>query len=264
MQVNWKLNSIQDPFDRYSRQLKLLGKDGQEKLKKSTVFIGGIGGLGGTAAVYLAAAGVGKLIIAHEGVIVLPDLNRQILMDNEKLGEERISCAIESLKRINPEVEVEGYAERIEFHKAKPWVEKSDIVIDARYDFPERYDLNRLSVACGKPMVEAAMYGFELSLMTVIPGETACLACIYPEQKQDWEPLGFPVLGATSGVAGCLAAIEVIKLITGIAPPFINKLYRLNTLTLEPYTVSLKRNSECTHCKGVERREKEHEYRAAT
>lgn len=264
MQINRKRRKVQDPFNRYSRQLALLGKEGQQKLKEATVFIGGIGGLGGTAAVYLAAAGIGKLIIAHEGVIALPDLNRQILMETEKLGEERIACAIESLKRINPEVKVEGYAEKIEFKKARPWIEKSDLIIDARYDFPERYELNRLSVACGKPMVEAAMYGFEISLMTVIPGETPCLACIYPEQEQEWEPLGFPVLGATSGIAGCLAAIEAIKLLTGIASPSINKMYRLNTLSLEPYKVSIKRNPECNHCKGVERGMSEHEYQRAT
>lgn len=88
-----------DSYDRYSRQLKLLGTEGQQRLKNAAVFIAGIGGLGGTAAIYLAAAGIGKLIIAHEGNIVLPDLNRQILMDSKKIGEERVLCAVESLKK---------------------------------------------------------------------------------------------------------------------------------------------------------------------
>ncbi|WP_258535714.1 HesA/MoeB/ThiF family protein [Bacillus sp. 03113] len=247
---------IMDAQNRYSRQLKLLGEEGQQKLKNATVLIAGIGGLGGTTAIYLAAAGIGKLIIAHEGKIVPPDLNRQILMDSQKIGEDRIPCAIESLKRINPEVVVEAYPERISYQASYPWVEKSDIVVDARYDFPERYELNHLCVDIGKPMVEAAMSGFEISLTTVKPGETACLACIFPDREKSWEPLGFPVLGATSGIAGCLAAIEVIKALTGIGEPYYNKLYRFDSLHFTSSTFALKRNPSCSHCsdkRGVEK-----------
>lgn len=133
-------------LERYARQLKLLGEGGQKALKEATVMIAGIGGLGGTAALYLAAAGIGKLILAHEGNIVPPDLNRQILMDSDQLGMERMSTAIQQLKRLNPNVEMEGFNSKIEYNIAKPWVEQADIVIDARYDFPERYALNRLCV----------------------------------------------------------------------------------------------------------------------
>ncbi|MGP7816679.1 HesA/MoeB/ThiF family protein [Niallia sp. 01092] len=238
----------QDVSNRYSRQLKLLGKEGQQKLKNTTVFIAGIGGLGGTTAIYLAAAGVGKLIIAHEGNIVLPDLNRQILMDSEKLGTERIPCAIESLKRINPEVEIEAYSHKITYESSYSLVEAADVVVDARYDPPERYALNQLCVDIGKPMVEAAMSGFEISLTTIKPNETACLACIFPERDKSWEPLGFPVLGATSGIAGCLAAIEVTKIVTGIGEPYYNKLFRLDSLQFQSSIFSLKRNPSCKHC----------------
>ena len=233
---------------RYSRQLKLLGTDGQQKLKESTVFIAGVGGLGGTAAVYLAAAGIGKLIIAHEGVIALPDLNRQILMDSNRIGEVRISSAVEQLTRINPGVKIEAYAEKIEYDKARPWVAKADVVIDARYDFPERYTLNKICVDQKKVIVEAAMSGFELSLTTIKPGETACLSCMFPMQDEQWEPLGFPVLGATSGIAGCLAAIEAMKVLTGIGVPYYNKLFRFDTLQFHSHTFGLKRNPYCSHC----------------
>ncbi|WP_445490739.1 HesA/MoeB/ThiF family protein [Niallia sp. 03133] len=237
-----------DVYYRYSRQLKLLGKEGQQKLKNATVFIAGIGGLGGTTAIYLAAAGIGKLIIAHEGNIVLPDLNRQILMDSEKIGSERIPCAIESLKRINPNVEVEAYPRKITYQSSYPLVEAADVVVDARYDFPERYALNQLCVDIGKPMVESAMSGFEISLTTIKPNETACLACIFPERDKNWEPLGFPVLGATSGIAGCLAAIEVAKIVTGIGEPYYNKLFRFDSLRFHSNVFSLKRNPTCKHC----------------
>lgn len=233
---------------RFSRQLQLIGVEGQQKLKEATVFIAGIGGLGGTAATYLTAAGIGKLIIAHEGVITLPDLNRQILMDSNKIGQERISSAIEQLKRINPNVEIEAYAEKIEYEKASPLIARSDIVVDARYDFPERYTLNKICVDQKKVMVEAAMNSFEISLTTIKPHETACLACIYPNRDEKWEPFGFPVLGATSGVAGCLAAIEVIKVLTGIGVPYYNKLFRFDTLHFHSHTFYLKHDPFCIHC----------------
>ncbi|WP_410769538.1 HesA/MoeB/ThiF family protein [Fontibacillus sp. BL9] len=238
--------------ERFARQLGLLGEDGQRKLRQATVMIAGIGGLGGTAAVYLAAAGVGRLILAHEGVIQLPDLNRQILMDSSRIGEPRMETAMEQLRRINPDVVMEGYPMKIEYGAAKPWVEAADIVIDARYDFPERYELNRLCVDCGKPMVEAAMYGFELSLTTIVPGETPCLACIYPNDSPEWEPFGFPVLGATSGIAGCLAAMEAIKWITGIDKPSLGVMHRMNTLNMQSFRFNLKRRPGCACC-GKER-----------
>ncbi|AIQ65218.1 protein hesA [Paenibacillus stellifer] len=235
-------------MERYARQLKLLGEDGQKALKEATVMIAGIGGLGGTAAIYLAAAGIGRLILTHEGKILLPDLNRQILMDSDHLGEERMSTAIRHLQRLNPEVEIEGYNAKIEGGNAKPWVEKADIVIDARYDFPERYELNRVCVEAGKPMVEAAMYGYEISLTTMVPGETPCLECLYPGNQPQWEPFGFPVLGATSGIAGCLAALEAVKWITRVGTTYTGIMHRFNSLDFTTYSVRLTRNPNCACC----------------
>ena len=235
-------------MNRYARQLDLLGEEGQKKLKDSTVFVAGIGGLGGTAALYLAAAGIGKLILAHEGEIVLPDLNRQILMEEKKVGEERLACAAESIHRLNHEVEIVSYPARITFEEAKRWIEPADVVIDARYDFPERYALNQACIHMGKPMVEAAMYGFEISLTTIVPGKTPCLSCMYPERDESWKPVGFPVLGAVSGMAGCMAAMEAIKWITGIGVPFTNRLLRINSLTMEQYSISLEGMPSCPAC----------------
>lgn len=240
-------------FGRYARQLKLIGEAGQRKLKEAVVMVAGIGGLGGTAALYLAAAGVGKLILAHEGNIAEPDLNRQILMDAERVGQMRILCAVESLKRIAPHVEIEAYPERITLERAGPWVEAADIVIDARYDFPERYALNRLCREAGKPMVEAAMYGFEVSLTVVVPGETPCLECLYPVRDTGWEPLGFPVLGATSGLAGCMAALEAVKYVTGVGELTVGRLVRLDTLGVSSVSVSLNGFPLCPAC--AERRD---------
>ncbi|WP_342434908.1 HesA/MoeB/ThiF family protein [Paenibacillus sp. FSL H7-0442] len=233
---------------RYGRQLKLLGVEGQNRLKQATVMVAGIGGLGGTAAMYLAAAGVGKLILAHEGIIHLPDMNRQVLMDSGRIGEERMETALQHLHRINPETELEGHAHRITEESSGSWVEAADIVIDARYDFPERYALNRLCVRHGRPMIEAAMYAYEVSLMTIDPGRTACLECLYPEGGQPWEPLGFPVLGATSGLIGCMAALEAVKWITDAGNLFTDRMYRMNVLDMSSCTIAVKRNPRCPCC----------------
>lgn len=235
------------PGSRYARQLKLLGEEGQHALRKACVFVAGVGGLGGTAALYLAAAGIGKLILAHEGVVAAPDLNRQILMDTEHLGEKRIETAVLRLRMLNPEVEIVGYNSRID-DTARPWVEAADMVIDARYDFPERYALNRLCVEAGKPMIEAAMYGFEVSLTTILPGLTPCLECIYPDRGAEWEPLGFPVLGATSGIAGCLAALEAVKWITRVGTAYAGIMHRFSTIDFACYSVHLTRNPNCACC----------------
>lgn len=238
-----------EDMGRYSRQLRLIGEEGQKKLKNSTVFVAGIGGLGGTAALYLAAAGIGKLILAHEGIIKPPDLNRQILMDADRIGETRIPCAVESLKRINPEIEIEAYPERITVDRALQWALESDMVIDARYDFPERYALNQVCRQAGVPMVEAAMYGFEISLTVVLPGETPCLECLYPVRDAGWEPLGFPVLGATSGMAGCMAALEAVKWITGVGEVTAGRMVRMDTLNLTSIQVALDDIPLCPECR---------------
>lgn len=240
--------TFQEDMGRFARQLKLVGEEGQKLLEKSTVFVAGIGGLGGTAALYLAAAGVGKLILAHEGIIKPPDLNRQILMDASRIGETRIPCAVESIKKINPHVEIEAYPERITVERAMEWAAKSDIVIDARYDFPERYALNQACRTVGVPMVEAAMYAFEISLSVFVPGQTPCLECLYPEKDSSWEPLGFPVLGATSGMAGCMAAMEAVKWITGVGKATVGEMVRINSLDLSSIRINLEDIPLCPAC----------------
>lgn len=145
-------------------------------------------------------------------------------------------------------MKIEAYPQRIHYETSYPLVSATDIVVDARYDFPERYALNKLCVDIGKPMVEAAMSGFEISITTIKPNETACLACIFPERDKKWEPFGFPVLGATSGIAGCMAALEVIKFLTGLGEPYYNKLYHFDSLHFQSAAFSLKRNPFCKHC----------------
>lgn len=238
-------------LERYRRQLSLegFGPEGQERLKNSAALVAGVGGLGGTVALYLAAAGIGRLSLVHQGVLDLPDLNRQILMSPERIGESRVRCAEERLREFNPEVEIDILDGRVCGENVIDLVGRADIVVSCRYNFEEREILNRACVALRKPMVEAAMNGLESYLTLIIPGDTPCLRCLYPEFP-DWDPMGFPVLGAVSGTLGCLAAVEAIKVLTGIGAPLLGRLlyFDLSDMTFRKFRVTRRR--ECPVCGG--------------
>jgi molybdopterin-synthase adenylyltransferase len=209
------------PAETYARQLTLpgFGTAAQRRLASSTVLIAGIGGLGGATATYLAAAGVGRLVLFHPGPLERPDLNRQTLMHPSWLGQPRIDCAADTLRRHYPDVSVVPIAEPVTAGGTTPYLMQAEVAVDARPNFPERLLLNRLCVEVGVPLVEAAMNGAEGQVSVVRPGGAACLACRCGDGDPAWEPLGFPVLGAVAGMVGCLAAVEAIKLVTGWGEP---------------------------------------------
>ncbi len=241
-------------FQRYQRQLMLsgFGIKEQEKLKRSTALVAGVGGLGGTAALYLAVAGIGKLILLHDGPLELPDLNRQILMKDSWVGKDRVFCAQNTLHEINPEVEVQAINDKVRKESISDHVEEADIVLDCRHNFSERFLLNEASVLQKKPMVEAAMEGMEAYLTTLYPGRTPCLACLYPEGRPEWDYLGFPVLGGVSGALGALAAIEAIKVLTGFGEPLYSKKLAFDAEVMEFKKFNLVRSASCPVCKTTE------------
>lgn len=200
-----------------------VGESGQCKLKAASVLVSRVGGVGGVAAYQLAAAGVGRLILAHAGNVKPADLNRQLLMTHDALATARVECAARRLRELNPRVEVATVPENVCAANAERLVGMADVVVDAAPLFAERYALNAAAVRQGKPLVEAAMYELSAQVTTVLPGRTACLACRVPDPPPDWKRR-FPVFGAVSGVAGCVAAVEVIKLITGIGEPLADRL----------------------------------------
>jgi molybdopterin/thiamine biosynthesis adenylyltransferase len=236
--------------ERYKRQLMLGGFtiDHQQYLKDSTALIAGIGGLGGTAAVYLAAAGIGKLIFAHYGNLTLSNMNRQILMRHDWIGKSRVIQAMESIQDINPDVDVEIYDERITENNAGKLLDGVSIALSARPNFYERRILNKACVTGDIPMVEAAMNGMEGYLFNIIPGITPCFNCLYPEDNPEWEELGFPVLGAVSGMLGCIMAIEAIKILTGYGKPLLSKMLVFNTVDIEFKKLNIHRDKECSAC----------------
>jgi molybdopterin/thiamine biosynthesis adenylyltransferase len=188
------MNFTPAELERYSRQIQLpgFGEEGQKRLKDSTAVVTGVGGLGGTVALYLAVAGVGKIILVRGGDLRLDDLNRQILMTNSWVGQPRVYKAKETLLNINPEIEIEAVNEFVTEENIDALVQQADIAFDCAFDFKERNFLNTACVRWGVPMVEAAMSGMDAYLTTIIPGETPCLSCIFPE-KPEWDRWGFGV-----------------------------------------------------------------------
>lgn len=228
------LNLTPTELERYRRQIMLpgFGKEAQQRLKESTVLVTGVGGLGGTAALYLAVAGVGRLILVRGGNLRLDDMNRQILMTQDWVNQPRVFKAKETLEAINPDVEVDAICEYITPQNVNPLVRAADVALDCAHNFVERELLNTACVRWNTPMVEAAMNDMEAYLTTIVPGQTPCLSCIFPE-KPDWDRRGFGVLGAVSGTLACLTALEAIKLITGVGEPLLSQLLTMDLSRLE-------------------------------
>jgi molybdopterin/thiamine biosynthesis adenylyltransferase len=233
----------------YEWQLSVpgFGEAGQEKLRASTALISRCGGLGGPLAYHLAGAGFGRLIIAHGGNLKPDDLNRQILMTHDWIGKPRIDSIVRRLREYSPLVEVEGVGANISEANAAELVGRADIVFDCAPLFEERFLMNRECVRQGKPMVEAAMFGLEGQVTTIIPGVTPCLRCLYPEQPPAWKRK-FPVLGAVSAMAGAVAAMEGIKVLTGLGTPLAGVLLYYDAASMMFQRIPLQRRPDCDVC----------------
>lgn len=242
-----------DDMERYKRQLMLNGFSAahQEILGRSTVLVAGIGGLGGTAALYLAAAGIGRLVLVHRGDLTLSNMNRQILMREDWIGRPRVIMAQKRIHEVNSEVVVEIHDKSFTEKAAALFMRDADIALSARPNFRERRHLNAACVARGIPMVEAAMNGMEAYLFNIIPGSTPCLNCVFPADNPEWQELGFPVLGAVSGTLGCLMAIEAIKLLTGFGKPLSSSMLTFNLMDMHFTTLNIHRDKGCPVCGTV-------------
>jgi molybdopterin-synthase adenylyltransferase len=238
----------------YEWQMRIPGVavEGQQKLKGASVLISRIGGVGGIVAYELAAAGIGRLILAHAGNVRASDLNRQLLMTHQSLGHSRIDSARRRLLDLNPRLEIVGLTENISQSNAASSVAMADIVVCCAPLFEERLALNAACVAQGKPMVDPAMYELTGQVTTIIPGRTACLACRVPEVPESWKR-EFPVFGAVAGTVGCLAAMEAIKLILGIGEPLCDRMLTFDLRDVRIRTLNLHRRPDCHVCGGQAR-----------
>jgi len=237
-------------LERYDRQIRIegFGVEGQQRLKKSKVIIAGMGGLGCPAAIYLVAAGVGKLIIIDKEKVELSNLNRQILHWDHDIGKYKVDSAIEKLSQLNPDIQIEGLKTEITEQNVHSLIKEADVVVDGMDNFKTRFLLNEACIRLGKPFVHAAVYGLTGELMTIIPGKGPCYQCYLSTEPPEIKP--FPVLGATPGVLACLEAMEVIKLITGLGKPLVGKLLLFDGYKMSFQVLKIKKSEKCPVCSG--------------
>lgn len=235
--------------DIYSWQTTVpnFGEEGQKTLKNSSVLISRCGGLGSVVAYEMAAAGVGKLVLAHGGNVKPSDLNRQLLMTYDWLGKPRIESVERRLKELNPRMEIRAVGENINEENARELIEDVDLIIDCAPLFEERYLMNSQAIKQNKPLIECAMFELQAQITTIIPKETPCLACIYPETPKAWKRR-FPVFGAVSGTVGCMAAMEAIKVLTGLGEPLKNKLMSFDLRDMSFCKMPITKKADCPVC----------------
>jgi len=237
-----------DELERYDRQIMIegFGEEGQEKLKRAKVFIAGAGGLGSPVSIYLIAAGVGTVRIVDHDKVELSNLNRQVLHWDEDIGKRKVDSVLAKLKQLNQSVKVQTIEETITEANVLPLVTGFDLIVDAMDNLPTRYVLNKAAVGKNIPFFHGAVYGFEGRAMTIIPGQTACLMCVY---RGHAPPGGkFPVIGVTPAVIGCIQATEVIKYIVGIGELLTDRLLVYDGLNLQCTEFKVKKDPNCEHC----------------
>jgi molybdopterin/thiamine biosynthesis adenylyltransferase len=237
---------------RYSRHIMLPQMDiaGQERLLAATVLIIGVGGLGSPVAMYLAAAGVGRLIVADDDSVELSNLQRQIIHDSTTLGERKVDSARERIKALNPDVVVDTLDQRMGAIELETATQQANVVVDASDNFETRFAINEACHAAAKPLVSGAAIRFEGQVTVFTPGQgdSPCYRCLYPATAAQETCTQNGVLAPLLGIIGSVQATETIKLIAGVGTPLIGRLLLLDALNMEWQSVRLPRDPKCPVC----------------
>jgi adenylyltransferase/sulfurtransferase len=237
---------------RYSRQIMLpsFGTEGQERLLSSRVLIMGLGGLGSPAAMYLAAAGVGTLVLADFDQVDLSNLQRQIIHSSDRIGALKTDSAKETLLALNPECRVETIERRLDETELAREAARSDLVVDASDNFETRFALNRACVENGTPLVSGAAIRMEgqVSVFSGQPGGP-CYRCIYSDQGVEEETCSENgILAPVAGIIGSVQATEAIKVLAGVGEPLFGRLLLLDALQIKWRSINLKPDPDCPVC----------------
>lgn len=231
--------------ERYRRQAMLLGAEGQERLKKTHLFIAGAGGLGSPAAIYCAVAGVGTITVVDMDTVEPSNLNRQILHNDRSIGKKKTVSAIETLRGYNPDITVNAIDAVIAEENVRALVGSAHGIVDALDNFPTRHLLNRVALEKKIPLFHGAIRGFHGQATTIIPAKTPCLACIFPRQPP---PEVSPAVGAVAGIIGSVQAAEVIRYFTGQGSLLAGRLLLWDGLCAKAEEIALEKNPACPVC----------------
>ncbi|MBI4343718.1 MAG: HesA/MoeB/ThiF family protein [Candidatus Omnitrophica bacterium] len=243
----------QDQVRRYGRQLLLpeFGVRGQERLLRASALLIGMGGLGSPAALYLAAAGVGRLGLLDSEPVEAGNLHRQVLHDTQAIGRSKVDSAQARLRALNPAIEVVALRERLEASNALRVLESYDLVLDGSDNMPTRYLANDACVLLGKPLVHGAAIRLQGQVLTILPRRSACLRCVFPEPPQAGELPSCQaegVLGSVTGLIGALMAHEALKLLGGFGTPLADRLLTFDGIASGWREVPVRRDPQCAVC----------------
>ncbi|MEZ6135105.1 MAG: HesA/MoeB/ThiF family protein [Pirellulaceae bacterium] len=225
------------------------GTAGQQRLKAATVLVSRIGGLGGAVAWDLAAAGVGRLILAHAGHPKPSDFNRQTLMRYDRQKQNRAEQAAVRLREFKPNLEIIPVAENISPANASELVAAADLVVDCAPLFEERLAMNDAVWEHSRAMVECAMYEMQGSVTLLVPGRTACLRCLVPAPPPHWRRR-FPVFGSVASTIGSLAACEAIKYLSGVGTCLLGTQLQVDLRAMQFHKMAITPAPDCSCCGG--------------
>lgn len=238
---------------RYSRQIMLpqLDIEGQQRILAASVLIVGVGGLGNPAAMYLASAGVGRLVLVDDDQVDQTNLQRQVAFTESDIGTAKVDALSARLLENNPGVTIEPLARRLDEVDLFERIQQVDVVLDCTDNFDSRFMINRQCWQAGKPLVSAAAIGFEGQLSVYHPGvdSSPCYQCLYGEvDAQELTCSESGVLGPVVGSQGVLQALEALKLIAGIGESLVGRLQVFDALRHEWRTIKLRKDPECPVC----------------
>ncbi|HMP73046.1 MAG TPA: molybdopterin-synthase adenylyltransferase MoeB [Kiritimatiellia bacterium] len=239
--------------DRYSRHLVLpeVGREGQLKLRQARVLMVGIGGLGSPVGMYLAAAGVGTIGVVDSDAVDTSNLQRQIIHGTRDVGRLKVESARDRMMDINPLINVELHAVRLNRDNAMDLIKRYDVIVDGSDNLPTRYLVNDACVFSGKPVVHGSIYRFEGQVSVFGGHQGACYRCLYPHPPTAGLVPSCSeggVLGVLPGLIGAIQASEAIKLIVGMGEPLINRLLLLDALSMTFRELKLDKDPDCPVC----------------
>ncbi len=245
---------------RYSRQIMLPEVEigGQEAWLNATVLVLGVGGLGSPVAMYLAAAGVGKLILVDDDKVELTNLQRQIAHGTEDIGNAKVASAAATLASINPDIEVETVEQRLSSDDLGKWVQKVDLVLDCTDNFDTRFGVNQACVTHKKPLVSGSAIRLEGQVAVFDPRQedSPCYRCLYREgSDENLTCSESGVLAPLVGIIGSVQAMEALKVLASVGTPLVGKLLLLDARYMEWRSLKLKRDPQCPCCGENDRKE---------
>jgi len=238
---------------RYARQITLsrIGERGQQRIRDSRVLIIGLGGLGSPAALYLAGAGVGELVLVDFDVVEASNLQRQIIHSTDRVGQLKVESARTAIEALNPDCRVHCIDHELSADELTEQVGKASVVLDCSDNFDSRFAVNRSCIGQATPLVSAAAIRFEGQILPVLPGRGPCYQCLYPESYEDMPSCEMEgVLGPVVGVMGTLQALQALLILIGEDEELCGRLTLFDALSMRWQQLQVPPNPGCPVCGG--------------